>query len=205
MIIKSIQPTAQIAPAQHRRYRQGWYSRHFLGGSTTVSSFLIHRNMSGSNTAGGSAAGALDTIVPHPFALSNEQMGIPRDVNIWKTSAIKSFRELLVLAHSELPDGSHFSSLYSCLIAVSHMPETTTFIEASDIISEEIPMQRLFREATAPSGKLQFFRYARRTLFLFGGPKPNTVRGHSMAILAQIHYRDAVISELDWFLQKYLD
>jgi hypothetical protein len=36
MIIKSIQPTAQIAPAQHRRYRQGWYSRHFLGGSTTL-------------------------------------------------------------------------------------------------------------------------------------------------------------------------
>jgi hypothetical protein len=36
MIIKSIQPTAQIAPAQDRRYRQGWYSRHFLGGSTTL-------------------------------------------------------------------------------------------------------------------------------------------------------------------------
>jgi hypothetical protein len=35
MIIKSIQPTAQIAPAQHRRYRQGWYSRQFWGGSTT--------------------------------------------------------------------------------------------------------------------------------------------------------------------------
>jgi hypothetical protein len=36
MIVKSIQPTAQIAPAQHRRYRQGWYSRQFWGGSTTV-------------------------------------------------------------------------------------------------------------------------------------------------------------------------
>jgi hypothetical protein len=35
MIIKSIQPTAQIAPAQHRRYREGWYSRQFWGGSTT--------------------------------------------------------------------------------------------------------------------------------------------------------------------------
>jgi hypothetical protein len=110
-----------------------------------------------------------------------------------------------VLAHSELLDGNHLSSLYSCLIAVSHMPETTTFIEASDIISEEIQMQRLFREATAPSGKLQFFRYARRTLFLFGGPNPNTVRGHSMAILAKILYRDAVISELDWFVLKYRD
>jgi hypothetical protein len=38
MIIKSIQPTAQIAPAQHRRYTQGWYGRQFWGGSTTASS-----------------------------------------------------------------------------------------------------------------------------------------------------------------------
>jgi hypothetical protein len=64
------------------------------------------------------------------------------------------------------------------------MPETTTFNEASDIISEEIPKQRLFREAAASWGKLQFFRHARRTLFLFGGPNPNTARGYSMAILA---------------------
>jgi hypothetical protein len=170
-----------------------------------VSSFLIHRNMSGSNTAGGSAAGALDISVPHPFALSNEQMGIPRYVNIWKTSAIKSFRELLVLVHSELPDGSHLSSIYSCIFAVSKMPETTTFVEARDIISEEIPMQRIFREATGPSGKSQFFRHARRTHFLFGGPNPNTVRGHSLTILAQILYRDAVISELDWFVLKNCD
>jgi hypothetical protein len=83
--------------------------------------------MSGSNTAGGSAADALDTIVPHPFALSNKEMVIPRDVNIWKTSAIKSFRELLVLAQSALPDGSYLSCLSSCLSAVSLMPETTTF------------------------------------------------------------------------------
>jgi hypothetical protein len=66
-------------------------------------------------------------------------------------------------------------------------------------------MQRLFREATAPSGILQFVRYASRTHFLFGGPNPNTVRGHSMAILAQILYRDAVISELDSFVLKYRD
>jgi hypothetical protein len=37
MIVKSIQPTAKLAPAQHRRYRQGWYSRQFWGGSITAS------------------------------------------------------------------------------------------------------------------------------------------------------------------------
>jgi hypothetical protein len=35
LIVKAIQPTAQIAPAQHRRYRQGWYSRQSWGGSAT--------------------------------------------------------------------------------------------------------------------------------------------------------------------------
>jgi hypothetical protein len=33
-------------------------------------------------------------------------MGIPGDVNIWKTSAIESFRELLVLVHSEFLTGA---------------------------------------------------------------------------------------------------